>query len=197
MRYCARSIAISFVIGVAVLAGCGESRTGDRATVVLTTTPNNTDSSGPVLTSPPTVEAPPVTAPSPEASAFVVDGPLVTNGPPWSCVAAATDCSSPDANLIGTIELVDDCILVHESEFDTMQFVIFEYGVSWDDATQTIVGLGAEPVHIGDEVNHLANAADRLDEWLARYRLPSAPEKVHECMSIAQAEHVFWNTPWF
>lgn len=99
--------------------------------------------------------------------------------------------------MLGTIELVDDCIVVRDSEFDSLTFVIFPYGVSWDDTTQTIVGLEPDPVHVGDEIDHLANSSDRLDVWLARYRLPPAPEKVHECMTIAQTEYVKWNSPWF
>jgi hypothetical protein len=128
---------------------------------------------------------------------FIVDGPLVTNGPPWDCVSAGTSCDSPDGNLAGTIELLDDCIVVHGSDGapGSKSVVIFKFGVTWDEATSTIHGLGPEPVGIGGNADFLANDGAPPDVWTEAHGLPDVPDKVRDCMRKAGTETVMVNDP--
>jgi hypothetical protein len=128
---------------------------------------------------------------------FIVDGPLVTNGPPWNCVTAGTSCDSSDANFGGTIELLDDCIVVQgsDSQPGSKSVVIFRFGVTWDEATQTILGLGPEPVAIGDEVSRLADSGSPPDAWTQGVGLPDVPDKLRECMRTAGTDSIYYNQP--
>jgi hypothetical protein len=129
---------------------------------------------------------------------FIVDGPLVTNGPPWNCVSAQTECDAPEGNFAGTIELLDDCIVVQGSDSapGSKTVVIFDYGVTWDEATSTILGLGPEPVAIGDYADLLANDGGSPDDWTETNGIADVPDKLRECMRKAGAESVRFNTPW-
>ncbi len=129
---------------------------------------------------------------------FIVDGPLVTNGPPWNCVTADTSCAALEGNFGGTIELVDDCIVVQgaDSPPGSKAVVIFRFGVIWDDSTSTIVGLGPEPVALGEFVNRLAIASGPPEAWTQQSELPDVPEKTLECMSKVGTDRVSYNTPW-
>lgn len=129
---------------------------------------------------------------------FIVDGPLVTNGPPWNCVTAGTECGAQEGGFSGTIELVDDCIVVQGSDSPPgyKSVVVFRFGVSWDDATQTIRGLRPDPVAIGDEISVLAVSDAQPDAWTQSLGLPEVPEKVRECMETARADRILYNTPW-
>jgi hypothetical protein len=135
----------------------------------------------------------------PSDFSFIVDGPLVTNGPPWECTAARDRCSDYASEFLGTIELVDDCILVH-APFNppgVSYVVIFEYGVTWDEATSTIHGLGPNPVGVGDTTETIAIFATDPDTWTSKYGMPSVPTKVRDCMKVAGTDEVYVNTPWY
>lgn len=127
-----------------------------------------------------------------------MDGPLVTNGPPWDCATAGTSCEGLDGNFGGTIELLDDCIIVQGSDSPpgSKSVVVFRFGVTWNDATQTILGLGPDPVAIGDEVSGLAVSDAQPDDWTQSLGLPEVPAKVRECMQTASTDSIRYNTPW-
>ncbi len=131
---------------------------------------------------------------------FIVDGPLVTNGSPWKCATSETECAAPAASFSGTIELLDDCIVVQgwDSPPGLKQVVIFEYGVTWDESTSTILGLGPNPVAVGDATQAtLANFSAAPDEWTHEFGLPSVPDKVRDCMQKVGTDMVYLNTPWY
>jgi hypothetical protein len=138
--------------------------------------------------------------PGPSEFFFIVDGPLVTNGPPWKCVSSETECAAPAASFSGTIELLDDCIVVQGSDSPPgfKQVVIFDYGVTWDESTSTILGLGPDPVAVGDATHAtLANFSAAPDEWTHEFGLPSVPDKVRDCMQKVGTDTVYLNTPWY
>lgn len=129
---------------------------------------------------------------------FIVDGPLVTNGPPWNCVTAGTQCEVPEGGFSGTIDLVDDCIVVHgtDSAPGSLAVVVFGYGATWDAANSQILGLWPGPIAIGDEAPFLADFWAVPDEWTLEHGLPDVPDKVRECMRATGTDVVGFNAPW-
>lgn len=134
----------------------------------------------------------------PEEFSFIVDGPLVTNGPPWNCVTAGHECDVPEGYFSGTVELIDDCIVVQgaDSPPGSLSVVIFRFGVTWDESTSTILGLGPEPVAVGDETGLLATYEALPDVWADELGIPRVPDKVRECMLKAGTDRVVLNAPW-
>lgn len=127
---------------------------------------------------------------------FSVDGPIVVNGPPWDCISAGTECSSPEANMGGTLLLVDECVLVqgYDSRPDSPSAVIFPFGSRWDDGTSAVVGLGSRPIAIGDEIDgfNLSVPVDGQDP----YDLPDLPDEARRCAGVAGDGSVWMVTPW-
>lgn len=78
-----------------------------------------------------------------------VDGPVVGQEP------LDVGASVEEAALGGTLQLVDECLVATSPDGPTIQrtLITWEFGMTWDQATTSVIQQGGERIAIGEELD--------------------------------------------
>jgi hypothetical protein len=179
-----RGWGVTGTVALALAAGCGDE---GEETALLDTAPSRSSESNQAIPTSDETDGSSHDEPGSDGrDTGGVDGPVV--------FGREIDFAM-EALMVGRVELVEDCLVVHalnaDGKTESVTVVVWPYGTSWNEAEAAVELPNGGEVRIGDRIGAGGGGA-RPDQGLEMFVIdPDALDRIKYCLETTSTDTVY------